>query len=410
MHLFFSIISAKLIKLIFCDYSILLSFEMISFDLTEIQEQVKETDAKFAQEEIANSVIERDINAIYPSEIVKKLGELGFMGFMVSPDWGGSGLDAVSYAIAQEEFCKVDASVGIIFSVHNSLVNYIVEWYGTNEQKERFLRPLASGEKLGAYCLSEPEAGSDATRQSTTTVRSGDKWILNGTKNWISSGNNADLFIVFANANPEMRHKGVNCYIIEKGTPGFEPGKKEDKMGMRSSDTCSIGLTNVELSDDNLIGRPGEGFKIAMDSLNGGRIGIAAQSVGIAQGAFEASVRYSLQRKSFGMLISNHQAIQMKLARMSASIEAARLLTHKAAWMKENHKNYIKASAEAKLFASNVANEVTREAVQIHGAYGYVREYQVERMMRDAKVTEIYEGTSEIQQFVIAREILKMFQ
>jgi len=380
---------------------------MFSYEFSEMQEQIRDTARKFAQEEIAPSVIERDIKAEYPAEIVKKLGELGFMGFMTSPDWGGSGLDAVSYVLAMEEICKVDGSIGIIVSVHNSLVDWIVESYGTDEQKEKFLRPLAEGKKLGVYCLSEPEAGSDATQQHTLAVKKGDHWILNGMKNWISSGKNGDLYIVFAQTNPEIRHKGIACFIIEKGTEGFESLKNEDKMGMRSSDTCSLSLTNVKLSDINLIGKAGDGFKIAMESLNGGRIGIASQAVGIAQGAFEASLKYSKERKAFGKLISEHQAIQFKLAQMSVNIEAARALVLKAAYLKDKHENYVKASAHAKLFASKTAVNTALEAIQIHGGYGYVREYQVERMLRDAKVTEIYEGTSEIQHIVIARELLK---
>lgn len=380
---------------------------MISFDLSDIQLQIRDTAKKFAREEIAPGVIERDINCIYPAEIIRKLGELGFMGFMVSNKWEGSELDTLSYVLAQEEFCKVDASIGIIFSVHNSLVNWIIEHYGSEEQKEKYLKPLARGEKLGAFCLSEPEAGSDASKQHTTAIKTDNGWLLNGIKNWISSGTNADLFIVFAHSKPELGYKGINCYIVERGTPGFQPLKKEDKMGMRSSDTCSIGLTNVEISNDNLIGNEGDGFKIAMSSLNGGRIGIAAQAVGIAQGAFELALKYANERYAFGKPIIEHQAIQFKLAEMSTMINAARLLVWNAAYLKDMHQNYIKAAAEAKLLASKVAVDVTREAIQIHGGYGYVREYQVERMYRDAKVTEIYEGTSEILHIVIARELIK---
>lgn len=380
---------------------------MISFDLSDIQLQIRDTAKKFAREEIAPGVIERDINCIYPAEIIRKLGELGFMGFMVSNKWEGSELDTLSYVLAQEEFCKVDASIGIIFSVHNSLVNWIIEHYGSEEQKEKYLKPLARGEKLGAFCLSEPEAGSDASKQHTTAVKTDNGWLLNGIKNWISSGTNADLFIVFAHSKPELGYKGINCYIVERGTPGFQPLKKEDKMGMRSSDTCSIGLTNVEISNDNLIGNEGDGFKIAMSSLNGGRIGIAAQAVGIAQGAFELALKYANERYAFGKPIIEHQAIQFKLAEMSTMINAARLLVWNAAYLKDMHQNYIRAAAEAKLLASKVAVDVTREAIQIHGGYGYVREYQVERMYRDAKVTEIYEGTSEILHIVISRELIK---
>lgn len=382
---------------------------MFSLEYSDIQLQIKETAEKFAQNEIAPSVIERDINSEFPREIIKKLGELGFLGLMVSPEYGGSGLDAISYALALEEICKVDASIGIIVSVQNSLVNWILENYGSQQQKEKYLIPLAEGRYLGAYCLSEPEAGSDASQQHTIAEKKDGFWVLNGMKNWISTGQNADVYIVMAQTNPELRHKGITCFLVEKGTPGFEPGKKEDKMGMRSSDTCSISLTNVKVPEENIIGTVGQGFKIAMESLNGGRIGIAAQAVGIAQGAFERSVKYSKERMTMGKPICEHQMIQMKLAQMSMKINAARLLVHKAAYLKDTHQNYIQASAEAKLFASTIANEVTREAIQIHGGYGYVREYQVERMARDAKVTEIYEGTSEIQHIVIAREILKKF-
>lgn len=381
---------------------------MFSLEYSELQDAIRDTARKFAREEILPTVIERDIKAEFPKEIIKKLGDLGFMGFMVSEEWGGSGLDAVSYAIAIEEIAKVDASVAIVLSVQNSLVNWILEHFGTEEQKDKYLRALTGG-KIGVYCLSEPEAGSDASHQHTTAEFIDGCWILNGTKNWISTAQNADFYIVFAQTNPELRHKGISCYIVERGTEGFVPGEKEDKMGMRSSDTCSIGITNCRIPAANLIGQVGQGFKIAMESLNGGRIGIAAQSVGVAQGAFELSVKYSKERLAFGKPINNLQMIQSKLAQMSTKISAARLLVHKAAWMKDNLLNYIQASAEAKYFAATIANEVTREAVQIHGGYGYVREYQVERMMRDAKVLEIYEGTSEIQQIIIAREIEKNF-
>ena len=380
---------------------------MISFELSEIQEQIKDTAKKFAQEEIAPSVIERDINAEYPAEIIKKLGELGFLGIMTDPQWGGSGLDAVSYVLAMEEISKVDASVGIIVSVQNSLVNWILENYGSDEIKEKYLKPLAEGTKIGAFCLSEPEAGSDATQQHTTAVRSGDKWILNGMKNWISSGQNADLNIVFAHANQELGYKGINCYVVEKGTKGWEPQKKEDKMGMRSSDTCSIAIENCEVPHANLVGKEGDGFYIAMQSLNGGRMGIASQAVGIAMGALEKSVQYAKERKAFGKPIAQHQMIQEKLANMATKISAAHNLVLYAAWLKDQHINYTRASAEAKLFAASTAMEVTRDAIQIHGGYGYVREYHVERMLRDAKVTEIYEGTSEIQKIVIARDLTR---
>jgi alkylation response protein AidB-like acyl-CoA dehydrogenase len=382
---------------------------MLSFEYSDINLQIKDAARKFAKEEIAPSVIERDIKAEFPAEIIGQLGELGFLGFMASPDWGGSGLDPISYAIAIEEISAVDASIGIVLSVQNSLVNWILETYGNDEQKEKFLRPLAEGKKIGAYCLSEPEAGSDASQQHTLAEEKDDHYVLNGMKNWISTGRNADIYIVFAQTNPELEHKGITCFAIEKGAEGFEPQAKEDKMGMRSSDTCSIAIDNVVVPKENMIGKTGQGFNIAMNSLNGGRIGIAAQSVGIAQGAFEASARYARERKTFGKPIAYHQAIGMKLARMSMHIDAARMLTHKAAWLKEKNMDYVKASAHAKLMAATVAVETAREAVQIHGGYGYVREYHVERMLRDAKVTEIYEGTSEIQHIVISREIMKNF-
>lgn len=380
---------------------------MFSVEYSEIQNQIKETAAKFAREEILPTVIERDIKSEFPREIITKLGELGFLGMMVSPEWNGSGLDAVSYVIAIEEICKVEASVGIVLSVQNSLVNWILENHGSDFIKEKYLKPLAEGTFIGAYCLSEPEAGSDATRQHTIAEKGDGHWILNGTKNWISTAHNADVYVVFAQTDIELRHKGIGCFLVEKGTSGFEPGHKEDKMGMRSSDTSSIGLTNVKVPDENMIGEIGGGFKIAMESLNGGRIGIAAQAVGIAQGAFDLSVKYAKERQAFGKPIIELQMIQQKLAGMTTKINAARLMVHRAAFMKDQHMKYTQASAEAKLFAASVANEVTREAVQIHGGYGYVREYHVERMMRDAKVTEIYEGTSEIQNIVIAREIMK---
>jgi alkylation response protein AidB-like acyl-CoA dehydrogenase len=380
---------------------------MISFELTESQLQIQEMAKKFAKEEILPSVIERDKNSIYPKEIIKKMGEIGFMGMMVSSEWGGAELDTISYVLALKEIAKVDASIAIVMSVQNSLVCWIIENYGSKELKEKYLTKLATGEYIGAYCLSEPEAGSDARGITTSAVKDANNWILNGTKNWISTGSNADIYIVFVQTNPELKHKGIACFVVEKGTEGFVSGLKEDKMGMRSSDTTSIGITNVKVSEENMIGNVGDGFYIAMKGLNGGRIGIAAQSLGIAEGAFELALKYSKERKTMGKLISEHQLIQAKLAQMSMKISAAELLTLKAAWLKDNKKEHIREASEAKLFASTIANEVTREAVQIHGGYGYVREYQVERMMRDAKVTEIYEGTSEIQHLVIARELLK---
>lgn len=380
---------------------------MFDLEYDDIQIQIRDTAKQFAIEEIAPSAIQRDIEGKFPKEIIQKLGELGFMGMTTNSDWGGSQLDTISFCLAIEEISKVDASVAIITSVQNSLVNWIIETFGNDNQKNNYLTKLASGEYLGAYCLSEPEAGSDAREQNTSAEKVEGGWILNGTKNWISSAQNSDVFVIFAQTNKELKHKGIACFIAEKGNKGLEPGLKEDKMGMRSSDTCSLGLTNLFVPDENLLGQVGEGFYIAMKGLTGGRIGIAAQAVGIAQGAFELALKYSQERKTMGIPICEHQLIQAKLAQMSMKISAARMLVHKAAYMKDKGMNVNRQSSEAKLFASTIANEVTKEAVQIHGGYGYVREYQVERMMRDAKVTEIYEGTSEIQHLVIAKELLK---
>jgi alkylation response protein AidB-like acyl-CoA dehydrogenase len=380
---------------------------MLNFQYSETHELIRQTARQFAQDEILPSVIERDKTATFPREIVQKLGELGFMGMMVSPEWGGSGLDAVSYVIAMEEISKVDASVGVIMSVNNSLVCWAIESFGNDEQKEKFLRPLATGEKLGAFCLSEPEAGSDATQQHTTAVLENGNWVINGTKNWITNGTTADIYLVMAQTDREKKHKGITCFIVERNRAGFEPGLKEDKLGIRSSDTCSIGLTNVTVPSENILGEAGRGFNIAMEVLNGGRIGIAAQALGIAQGAFERALEYSTQRKAFGKPIADLQAIQFKLAEMSVKIEASRLLILRAATMKDKHERFVKEAAQAKLMASKTAVEVTLEAIQVHGGYGYVREYHVERMLRDAKITEIYEGTSEIQHIVIARELIK---
>jgi alkylation response protein AidB-like acyl-CoA dehydrogenase len=379
----------------------------MEFTLNEEHKYIQQTARDFAQNEIAPSSVERDINAEFPAEIVKKLGELGFMGMMVSPEWGGSGLDTISYVIAMEEISKVDASVGVIMSVNNSLVCFGIEKYGNDFQKEKYLKPLAMGEKLGAFCLSEPEAGSDATEQKTTADLDGDFYVLNGMKNWITNGTKADYYLIQAMTDKSKGYKGISTFIVEKTFEGFEIGKKEDKLGIRSSDTCSIGLNNVRVPKENLLGEPGLGFKIAMDTLNGGRIGIAAQALGIAQASLEAAARYSKERKAFDAPISNLQAIQFKLAEMATNIEAARLLIWKAARLKDENRKYIKEAAQAKLFASKVAVQSALEAIQIHGGYGYVREYLVERFLRDAKITEIYEGTSEIQKIVIAREVLK---
>lgn len=379
----------------------------MNFNFTEEQLMIKQTAKEFAESEIAPSAVERDIKGEFPYEIVKKLGELGFMGMMVSPEWGGAGLDTISYVLAMEEISKVDASVGVIMSVNNSLVCWGLETYGTPEQKEKYLRPLAQGKMLGAFALSEPEAGSDATNQHTTAEKDGDYWILNGTKNWITNGTTADVYLVMAQTNRELRHKGISAFIVEKDTPGFERGKKEDKLGIRSSDTCSLSFTNCRIPKENLLWEEGKGFNFAMNTLNGGRIGIAAQALGIAQASLEASVKYAKERKAFGRPIAELQAIQFKLAEMATKVEAARLLTLQAAALKDQHKDYALAASMAKLFASRTAMECADEAIQIHGGYGYVREYLVERYLRDAKITEIYEGTSEIQKIVIARSILK---
>jgi len=379
----------------------------MNFTFTEEQLMIKQTAKEFAEQEIAPSAVERDINAEFPYEIVKKLGELGFMGMMVSPEWGGAGLDTISYVLAMEEISKVDASVGVIMSVNNSLVCWGLETYGTNEQKEKYLRPLAQGKMLGAFALSEPEAGSDATNQHTTAEKDGDYWILNGTKNWITNGTTADVYLVMAQTNRELGHKGISAFIVEKDTPGFERGKKEDKLGIRSSDTCSLSFTNCRIPKENLIWEEGKGFNFAMNTLNGGRIGIAAQALGIAQASLEAAIKYSKERKAFGKPIAELQAIQFKLADMATKVEAARLLTLQAASLKDQHKDFATLASMAKLFASRTAMECADEAIQIHGGYGYVREYLVERYLRDAKITEIYEGTSEIQRIVIARSLLK---
>ncbi len=379
----------------------------MDFLLTEEQKMIQETARDFAQKEIAPTAIERDKNAEFPYEIVKKLGELGFMGMMVDPKYDGAGLDTVSYVLAMMEISKVDASVGVIMSVNNSLVTFGLERWGSEYIKEKYLKPLARGDKLGAFALSEPEAGSDATQQRTTAVKDGKYWVLNGTKNWITNGKNADYYIVFAQTDKEKRHKGITAFMVEKGTPGFEQGAKEDKLGIRSSDTCSLLFTDCRVPEENVLWEVGKGFNFAMNTLNGGRYGIASQAVGIAMGAYEKALAYAKERKAFGTEIINHQAIMFKLADMATKIEAAKLLTLQAAALKDAGKDYIMQASMAKLFASETAVEVAREAVQIHGGYGYVREYEVERMYRDAKITEIYEGTSEVQRIIIGRQIQK---
>ncbi len=343
---------------------------------------------------------------IHPTEFLKQMGELGFMGMMVDPKYGGGGMDTISYAIAMEELSKIDASCSVAMSVNNSLVCWGLEEYGTEEQKQKYLVPLAKGEKLGAFALSEPEAGSDATSQRTTAEDKGDYYLLNGTKNWITNGGKADTYLVIAQTDASKGHRGINVLIVEKGMPGFEIGAKEDKLGIRASDTHTLLFNDVKVPKENRIGEDGFGFKFAMKTLEGGRIGIAAQALGIAAGAYELAVEYAKTRKAFGTEIANHQAIQFKLADMATEIEAARLLVYKAAWMKDQHLDYSIASATAKVFASEVAMKTTVEAVQVHGGYGYVKEYHVERLMRDAKITQIYEGTSEVQRIVIGRGVL----
>jgi alkylation response protein AidB-like acyl-CoA dehydrogenase len=379
----------------------------MDFNFTEEQIAIRDTARDFAQNEIAPTAIERDIKAEFPYEIVKKLGEFGFMGMMVPPEWGGAGFDTVSYVLAIEEISKVDASVGVIMSVNNSLVCYGINQWGTDEQKERFLRPLATGTKLGCFCLSEPEAGSDATQQKTEAVKDGDHYILNGIKNWITNGKNADIYFVQAMTDKAKAHKGISTFLIEKETPGLETGVKEDKLGIRSSDTCTVSFNNCRVHENQLLGGEGKGFKIAMETLNGGRIGIGAQALGIAQASLEAAVKYAKTRKAFGSPIANLQAIQFKLADMATNVDAARMLVLQSAWLKDLGKPFAKEAAMGKLLASKTAVNNALEAIQVHGGYGYVREYQVERYLRDAKITEIYEGTSEIQRVVISRDVLK---
>jgi len=380
---------------------------MIDFEFTEEQEMIRQAARDFAQTELLPGVIERDEKQIFPVEQVKKMGEMGLLGMMVSPEYGGSGLDTVSYVLAMEEISKVDASCAVIMSVNNSLVCWGLEEFGTEEQKQKYLPKLASGEIIGAFALSEPEAGSDATHQNTTAVDMGDYYLLNGTKNWITNGGSSSVCLVIAQTYPDKGHRGINVLIVEKGMPGFEIGPKENKLGIRSSDTHSLMFADVKVPKENRIGEDGFGFKFAMKTLSGGRIGIAAQALGIASGAYELALKYAQERKAFGTEIINHQAIAFKLADMATDINAARLLCLKAAWDKDNHLNYDQSSAMAKLFASKTAMETTVEAVQIHGGYGYVKEYHVERLMRDAKITQIYEGTSEVQKIVISRGLIK---
>ena len=379
----------------------------MDFKLTEEHIMIRDAARDFAKNELLPGVIERDEKQEFPRDQVKKMGELGFLGMMVSPEYGGGGMDTVSYALAMEELSKIDASASVVMSVNNSLVCWGLETYGNEEQKKKYLQKLATGESIGAFCLSEPEAGSDATSQRTRAIDKGDHYVLNGTKNWITNGSTADYYLVIAQTDVEKKHKGINAFIVEKGWEGFEIGPKEQKLGIRGSDTHSLIFNDVKVPKENRIGEDGFGFKFAMKTLSGGRIGIAAQALGIASGAYELAKQYSKVRKAFGTEIMNHQAIAFKLADMHTSIEAARHLVMKAAWDKDNGLNYDLSGAMAKLFASKTAMDVTVEAVQVYGGNGYVKEYHVERLMRDAKITQIYEGTSEIQKIVISRSILR---
>ena len=376
------------------------------FQLSEEHLMIQKAARNFANDVLKPGVIERDEHQKFPEKEMKELGKLGFLGMMVDPKYGGGGMDTISYVLAMEEISKVDASCSVVMSVNNSLICWGLENFGTEEQKQKYLTRLAKGEIIGAFCLSEPEAGSDATSQRTTAIDKGDHYLLNGTKNWITNGNSASVYLVIAQTDAEKKHKGINAFIVEKGMPGFQIGPKENKLGIRGSDTHSLLFTDVKVPKANRIGEDGFGFKFAMKTLGGGRIGIASQALGIASGAYELALAYSKERKAFGKTISQHQAIQFKLADMATEIEAARLLCLKAAWMKDKHLDYSTAGAMAKVFASRVAMEVTVEAVQIHGGYGYVKEYHVERLMRDAKITQIYEGTTEVQKIVISRAVM----
>lgn len=376
------------------------------FQLSEEHKMIQKAARDFAYDVLRPGVIERDEHQKFPAEEIRQLGELGFLGMMVDPRYGGGGMDTISYVLAMEEISKWDASASVVMSVNNSLVCWGLEHFGTEEQKQKYLVPLAKGEIIGAFCLSEPEAGSDATSQRTTAIDKGDHYLLNGTKNWITNGSSASVYLVIAQTDVEKGHKGINALIVERGMPGFQIGPKENKMGIRGSDTHSLMFTDVKVPKENRIGEDGFGFKFAMKTLTGGRIGIASQALGIASGAYELALAYSKERKAFGKTISQHQAIQFKLADMATEIEAARLLCLKAAWLKDHGKDYSQASAMAKAYASRVAMWVTTEAVQVHGGYGYVKEYHVERLMRDAKITQIYEGTTEVQKIVISRSVL----
>ena len=379
----------------------------MNFNLSEEHLMIREAARDFAQTELLPGVIERDDKQQFPHDQIKKLGALGFMGMMVNPAYGGSGMDTMSYVLAMEELSKIDASASVVMSVNNSLVCWGLDTFGTEAQKTKYLTKLASGEQIGAFCLSEPEAGSDATSQSTTAIDMGDHYLLNGTKNWITNGGTCEIALVIAQTNREKGHRGINVLIVEKGMDGFIVGKKEDKLGIRGSDTHTLLFNDVKVPKENRIGQDGFGFKFAMKTLSGGRIGIAAQALGIAQGALDLALAYSKERTTFGKPIHEHQAIAFKLADMEMKVEQARMLVYKAAWLKDEGKNYDKESAMAKLGASEAAMWVATEAVQVHGGYGFVKEYHVERLMRDAKITQIYEGTSEIQRIVISRDMIK---
>lgn len=379
----------------------------MNFEFTEEQIMIQQAARDYAQRELIKDVLERDEKAIYPTEHIKNLAELGFLGMLVGEEWDGGGMDTISYVLAMEEISKIDSSVSVVMSVNNSLVCYGLEKYGNDEQRNKYLRPLATGEKIGAFLLSEPEAGSDATMQRTSAKDMGDHYLLNGTKNWITNANSASTYIVIAHTHPEKGHKGINAFIVDKDSPGITLGPHENKMGMRSSDTHSVMFNDVKVPKENRIGEDGFGFKFAMKTLEGGRIGIASQALGIASGAFERALQYSQERKAFGTEIFNHQSVAFKLSDMAVKIENARNLCLKAAWLKDNDQPYGVASAMAKQYAADIAMEVTTEAVQIHGGYGYVKEYHVERLMREAKLTQIYEGTSEVQKIVISRSLIK---
>ncbi len=379
----------------------------MKFDLTQEQKMIKDMTQKFAAEELAKDSVKRDIEKIWPKEQISKMADLGLLGIMVDSEWGGNNMDAISYCIAMEEIAKVDASAAVVMSVNNSLVCYIFEKYANNEQKEKYLIPLAKGSKLGCFSLSEPQSGSDASNMNVYAKEDGDDFIISGTKNWVTNGINSDIIMLFCLTEKGVGHKGISCFIVDKETEGVSVGKPEEKLGIRSSDTCEIYFDQARVSRKNLIGNLGDGFKIALSTLDGGRIGIASQALGIAQASLENSIKYSKEREQFGRPIASQQAIQFKLADMAMEIEAARMLTHKAAWKKDNKKDFSASASMAKVYSSEVAMRASTQCVQIHGGYGYIKETGVERLMRDAKITQIYEGTSEIQRVVIARDLLK---